>query len=128
MEIGRKIYYDLATGNVIKDTGERSGSIVETTVEQDFAAYSALVERVPSTVGFLQLECGEYAQDFMECSGYRIDVSGETPSLLFSYPDPEQPEEQPVFQKPLSEEVAEVKAQQALMQAALDDLILGGGS
>ncbi|XID92492.1 hypothetical protein ACF3MZ_29190 [Paenibacillaceae bacterium WGS1546] len=127
MQIGRRIYYEIATGNIIQNTGERSGNVVETTIEQDFATYSALAGRVPSTVGCMQLEYGEYAQDFAECNGYRVDVSGETPSLLFSYPDPEAPEEPPVYRKPLSEEVAEVKAQQALMQAALDDLILGGG-
>ncbi|EJW14454.1 hypothetical protein PAV_13c00730 [Paenibacillus alvei DSM 29] len=28
MEIGRRIYYDLASGEVIVDTGERSGGLV----------------------------------------------------------------------------------------------------
>lgn len=107
MQIGRRIYFDLITGNVAQDTGERSGSVVETTVEQDFEAYVALSERVPERIGCLQLEYGEYAQDFTECNGYRVDVSGETPSLLFSYPNPEVPEAQPVFQRPLSEQVAE---------------------
>jgi len=107
MQIGRKIYYDLATGNVIQDTGERSGSVFETTTAQDFVAYASLAERVPETVGCMQLEYGEYAQDFMECNGYRVDVSGETPSLLFSYP--ESPEQPHVFRPPLSEEVEQLK-------------------
>lgn len=109
MKIGRKIYYDLATGNVIVDTGERSGSVVPTTVEQDFQSYAALAERVPETVGVLELEYGQYAQDFAACNGYRVDVSGAEPELVFSYPDPEDPDAPPVYQKPLSEEVAEVK-------------------
>lgn len=126
MQIGRRIYYDLANGNVIQDTGERAGDVVEKTIEQDFAAYVALAERVPSSVGCLQLEYGEYAQDFMECNGYRVDVSGETPSLLFSYADPESPEEPPVYRKPLSEQVAEQEQRLADVELALADLFTGG--
>lgn len=127
MNIGRRIYYDKATGNVIVDTGERSGHVVPTTVEQDFRSYAALAERVPETVGVLELEYGQFAEDFAACNGYRVDVSGETPTLVFSYPDPSNPEAPPVYRKPLSEEVAELKQRQELMQAALDELILRGG-
>jgi len=122
MQVGRKIYFDLATGNVIVNTGERSGDVVDTTIAQDFAAYSALAERVPETVGRLKLDYGEYAQDFMECSGYRVDVSGETPSLLFSYPQPGETEEPPVFQKPLSVQVAEQDARISDVELALAEL------
>lgn len=126
MKIGRKIYYDLATGNVIVDTGERSGSVVPTTVEQDFQSYAALAERVPETVGVLELEYGQYAQDFAACNGYRVDVSGAEPELVFSYPDPEDPDEPPVYQKPLSEIVAEQDARLADLEIMMADLILGG--
>lgn len=108
MQIGRKIYYELATGNLIIDTGERSGNVIETTIEQDFAAYAALAERVPATVGMLQLEYGQYAQDFAEASSYRVDLSGEEPTLEFQYRDPEGHPE-PAYRPPLSEEVADLK-------------------
>ncbi len=126
MKIGRKIYYELETGNVIQNTGERSDVVVETTREQDFAFYVSLSERVPETVGCLQLEYGEYAQDFAECNGYRVDVSGETPSLLFSYPEPGEPGEQPVYRRPLSEQVAEQEQRLADVELALADLFTGG--
>jgi hypothetical protein len=124
MKIGRKIYYDKLTGNVILDTGERFGAVVETTIEQDFQAYRALSERNPETVDWIQLEYGQYAQDFATCNGYRVNP--ETLELEFSYPDPNEPEAPPVYRKPLSEEIAELKQRQELMQAALDELILGG--
>lgn len=108
-QIGRKIYYDKATGNVILDTGERSGNVVETTIEQDFATYRVLAERVPETVGVIQLEFGQYAADFAACNGYHVDVTGAEPVLVFSYPDPKDPEAPPVYQGPLSEEIVEVK-------------------
>lgn len=125
MQIGRKLYYDLGTGNIIIDTFERMGAVVETTQEQDFEAYAALAARVPETVGMLQLAYGDYAQDFAACNGYKIDVTGDTPSLIFSYPDPEEnPEEPPVYRKPLSREVDEVKAENADLKSRLADVEL----
>lgn len=125
MQLGRTIYYDKATGNVIVDTGEREGSVVETTFEQDFEAYAALAERVPATVGHIQLNFGQYSQDFMECNGYRVNP--DTEEIEFSYPDPNEPGAPPVYRQPLSVEVDNIKQQQALMQQALDDIILFGG-
>lgn len=126
MQIGRKIYYDKATGNVIQDTGERSGSVVETTVAQDFASYAALQDRVPATVGIMELAYGDHAQDFRACNGYRIDVSSGTPSLLFSYPNPSDPEAQPVYRPSLSAEVETQKQRLSDIELALADLFTGG--
>ena len=108
MKIGRKIYYCKVTGDVIVDTGERAGNVRETTTEEDFQAYKALSERNPETVGMIQLEYGQYSQDFMECNGYRVNP--ETQQIEFSYPDPNDLEPQePIYQKPLSEEIADLK-------------------
>ncbi|WP_217596567.1 hypothetical protein [Cohnella sp. GbtcB17] len=111
LQIGRRIYYDKATGNIVVNTGERTGHVVETTIGQDFKAYLALKERDPETVGMLQLEYGEFAEDFMAANGYRVDISSEQPSLLFSYPDPENPQDSPVYQTPLSAQVAALQAE-----------------
>ena len=82
MQIGRRIYYELATGNVIVDTGERQGAVVPTTIEQDFTTYAALAQRVPETVGVLELEFGQYAEDFAACSGYRIPCRRRSGRML----------------------------------------------
>jgi hypothetical protein len=114
--IGRKIYYDKATGNVILDTGEKMGAVVETTVDQDFETYQALKERVRDTVGVIQLEYGQYAADFAQCNGYRVNP--QTLELEFSYPDPNATESQePVYQKPLTEQTKELKQQLAQINA-----------
>lgn len=118
MEIGRRIYYQIETGIVILDTGERSGDVVETTIEQDFQSYTVLAERVPETVGILELDYGQYNRDFSECSGYRVDQ--ETGELEFSY-DPintEQPAE-PVYQKPLTEQIATLQQRTEANEAAI---------
>ncbi|BBI31463.1 hypothetical protein [Cohnella abietis] len=99
MQIGRRIYYDKGTGNVIVDTGERSGSVAETTIEQDFAIYAALAEYALETVGCLQLDYGQYEQDFATSNGFRVNVSGEAPVLLFSYSESGEPELYPLYQK-----------------------------
>lgn len=56
MYIGRKIYTDKPTGNLILDTGERSGLVVPTTIEEDFMTYKLLQERVVDTIDSMDLE------------------------------------------------------------------------
>jgi hypothetical protein len=129
MQIGRKIFYEKATGNVILDTGERSGSVVVKTVDQDIADFKALSERNRSTFDVIDLPFGAYAQDFAECNGYRVNPS--TKALEFSYPDPNQPiTTEPIYQKPLSEQNAELTEQIAQMSSdfqALTDLLAEQG-
>ncbi len=135
MQIGRKLYYELSTGNIIVDTGERAGGVVETTLEQDFSSYVALSERNPDTVGCLQFEYGQYAEDFAQCNGYRIDPVSQ--QVLFSYPDPNEPEQPTVYRPPLTEQVEqlEIKLSQSeqtnltLAEAIADlyELYLGAG-
>lgn len=123
-QIGRKIYYDKATGNVIVDTGEMMGAVVETTIDQDFETYQALKERVRDTVDVIQLEYGRYSADFAQCNGYRVNP--ETLELEFSYPDPNETEQQEqVYQKPLTEQLKET--QQAVAELTLLLSTLNGG-
>ncbi|WP_328804425.1 hypothetical protein [Paenibacillus apii] len=120
MEIGRKIYFDKITGNVLQDIGQRSGEVVETTQEQDFEVYQILKERIQETVGVIQLDYNQYIEDFGQCTGYRVNT--ETLELEFSYPDPNQEETQtPVFQKALSVRVAELNEELTNTQLALAD-------
>ncbi len=111
--VGRKLYYDILTGNIITDTGERMGSVVATTIEQDIQVYTALSERNPETIGVIELEYGQYGEDFAACTGYRVDPATE--KLMFSYPEPANPEAPPVYHPPLSEKVAELQKAQADM-------------
>ncbi|MFD3261847.1 hypothetical protein ACE3MQ_24925 [Paenibacillus lentus] len=109
MQIGKRIYFEKITGNVILDIGERTGHVYETTQEEDFANYKTLAERVPETVGMIQLEYGEYAQDFSQCNGFRVNPG--TLQLEFSYPDPSDPEpEEPIYQPSLSEQVLSLES------------------
>ena len=106
MEIGRRIYFELDTGNVILDTGERQDSVTTTTVERDIESYKVLIERNRDTFDYIELDYGQFSQDFSESNGYRINL--ETKEIEFSYPDPNETIAPPIFRKPLSEEVKEL--------------------
>lgn len=83
--VGRKIYYELATGDVILIIPEKHGeNAINTTKEQDFAIYDVLAARNPDTVGVIQLEYGQYRAEFQSCRS--VKVNPETKELLFEYP------------------------------------------
>lgn len=103
MKIGRRIFFDIVTGTLIQDTGESNGGVLPTTIEEDIIRFSKLNDRVRSTFDVIELEYGQFAQDFAICNSYRVNP--ETKELEFSYPDPNEPEEPQSFQAPLSEVV-----------------------
>ena len=108
MEIGRKIFFDILTGNIIFDTGEREGSAVETTAEHDIATFSTLSERNRETFGVLELPFGAYASDFSE--GRLIGVDLVTNEPIFSYPNPNEPIEPIIEQIPMSTQIESLEA------------------
>lgn len=112
-QYGRRIFYDNRTGLVLRDTGESVGNVQRTTIEQDIEVYPDLSERNRDTLGVLELEYGQYAQDFATCIGFRVDL--ETKQLLFSYPDPNEPEEPTVYRPPLTAEVDQLNEQIAAL-------------
>lgn len=73
MNIGKRIYYDAVSGDIVLDTGERGGDVVNTTPDQDFKTYPDLMSRDRATVRYIELEYGSYTKEFGECEGYRID-------------------------------------------------------
>lgn len=112
MEVGRRIYYDVASGEVIVDTGERSGDLViKKTVEDDIKVYKSLSERNRETYDFIELDYGQYAEDFATRSGYHVNPM--TKEIEFSYPN--QPEPEQPSRKPLTEEVDELKRDHATL-------------
>lgn len=122
-QFGRRIYFEKINGNIILITDERQGLVIPRTIEQDIQAYKALSERNRDTFDYIELEYGQYAQDFAESNGYRVNP--ETKELEFSYPDPNEEEPQePVYQAPLSEEVKELKARQDSTEDALLTLLM----
>jgi hypothetical protein len=121
MNIGRKIYFDKTTGYVIHDTGDRNGSVVETTVTQDITTFKNLSERNRTTFDVIELPYGQNKEDFAQSNGYRVNPS--TRAIEFSYPNPNEPVQSPIFVQPITEQITELKNS----QADLWELVLFGG-
>ncbi|MFE6075279.1 hypothetical protein ACFVQB_12460 [Paenibacillus sp. NPDC057886] len=113
-KIGMKIYYDLQSGNVIQITPESAGIVVETTREQDFKLYQALADKVPESVGMIQLEHVAYSLDRAE-GGLIARVDPETLEPLFEYPPKGDEEPQPPGVS-FTSQIAELAAENGRMK------------
>ncbi len=110
--IGRKIYYELATGDVVLITEEKHGlNAVNTTKEQDFLLYSPLQVRDPDTVDFIQLEYGQYAAEIQSARAVHVDP--ETRELRFEYP---------VYIPPLTAQLEALKTENQSLKAENETL------
>ncbi len=98
MQVPMRIYYDKTTGMVIEITGnfKDEGLLEIPTVEQDIQSYKRLSIRNRESFDYIELPFGSYSEDFKLCSGYRVNP--ETRQLEFSYPDPNQPSQEPLYQ------------------------------
>lgn len=117
MNIGRRIYYDKTSGSVLLDTGERSGDVIPTTPEQDIEVYQSLNERVRDTFDFIELNYGQYREDFTRATSYRVDLT--TKQLVFQYNDVAPSPEPTPYVKPLSDRVDD-------LEEALNFMLMGG--
>jgi hypothetical protein len=110
--IGRKIYYELTTGDVILIVPEKHGqNAINTTKEQDFQMYDVLTARNPETVGMIQLEYGQYQGEFQSARSVKVDL--ETNELLFEYPE---------YVPPITEQVNQLKIKNSTLEAENTDL------
>lgn len=121
MNIRRKIYIDTITGNVLVHLREQLNvvGVRETTLEEDILTFTELSERNNEYFDVIQFEIGQYAEEFKTCIGFRVNP--ETKTLEFSYLDPNAPDEPPVFQKPFSEQLLEIKTKQVLTDKAVEE-------
>jgi len=121
-EVGSRIYYDMTSGEVLVNTGDRItfDDYVIPTIESDFVVFLKLSERNIETVGVLELPYEAYKEDFKSQNGYRVNP--ETKELEFSYPDPSEPEAPPVFGKPLTEQIANLELQNTELMLAVAEL------
>lgn len=84
--IGKKIYYELETGNVVLTIPERHNeNAVETTKEQDFIMFDVLQARNPSLIGIKQMGYREFQNDFNIANSFMIDIMNG--NVLFQYPN-----------------------------------------
>lgn len=82
MQIGRKIYYEKTNGVVIWDKGEMEGDVRETTFEEDCTVIPVLTLIDSNQLGILQLNFGDYQEEFLTCRGYRINPINNLPEFI----------------------------------------------
>lgn len=117
IQIGVMIFYEADTGRVITHIPAQQypDEFPVRTVEDTIQNYPLLRDRDPATYGVIQLEYGEHQEDFMLASSFQVDP--ETKKILFTYPDPNNPEVPPTPQPPLTEQVAMLKQENTLLKA-----------
>ncbi|OMF48716.1 hypothetical protein [Paenibacillus peoriae] len=106
-KFGRRIFYRKTTGEVLLIRGEAQGDVIESTIDDDFGFYPEIKALDRDQVGVLQLEYGKHTEDFALATAHRVDPSTHT--MLFTFPTDKPEEPVPVPQKPLSDQVAELK-------------------
>lgn len=102
----RRIYYDNLTGDVIFHIPEQIyySEVEIQSIERDIEVFKLLSERNRDTFDVIELEFGQYTQDFSESVSYRVNT--ETKTIEFRYPDPNEPEIEQPYQAPLSDQIA----------------------
>ena len=105
-----RVYFDNENGEVI----QLNNMYNATTVERDVATFKSLSERNRATFDYTELSFSAYRQDFS--SGRLIGVDVETKIPIFEYPNPENPDEPIVPEKPLSVEIEELKKDNVLIR------------
>lgn len=118
-----RAYYDKLTGNGIEWYALIRGYRIPT-FEEDYQSLKELSKRNTDTIGYIDFENGEYYQDFVQSNGcFRVDP--QTLELEFSYPNATEPQE-PVYQKPLTEQLKETQQAVAELTLLLATMTTGG--
>ncbi|OIB00190.1 hypothetical protein AK95_23820 [Paenibacillus sp. LC231] len=128
--LGRRFFWVKSTGNIVAQRGEMSAGI-ESTKEEDFAVYVELSQYDPDAIEMTTFEPGQYAEDFKRAKEWRFNP--HTGLIEFFYNDPNKPESEdsPMYQRPLTEEIINLKAADLVNKEAialLFEMQLKGGN
>ncbi len=117
-QLGRRIYYLVSNGTLVLDTGEYAGydKTKRTTKEEDFLIYPELSKYVFNEIEHIDLSFGEFSEEFTTCLSFRVNP--QTKKLEFAY------QSRDVFEKPLVEQLKELKNERQLDQQRILDLEL----
>lgn len=88
-QIGSKIYYLISNGNVILESGDMIGCVVETSFDEDYNNYTDLSKYAKDSIGCLKLEYGELGKLLEEhkANSFKVDISSQPHKLVFEWID-----------------------------------------
>ena len=89
LKLGTKIYYLISNGNVILDTGDMMGCVVETSFDEDYNNYTDLSKYAKDSISCIKLEYGELGKLLEEhkANSFKVDVSSQPHKLIFEWID-----------------------------------------
>ena len=82
-QICAKVYYLIATGEILTITSEMQGTVEPTTKEQDMEVYPQLKDKNPDEIDFIELEYGTLATTFTNVKSYSVDVQNKKLNLVY---------------------------------------------
>lgn len=88
-QIGSKIYYLISNGNVILNTGDTMGCVVETSFDEDYNNYTDLSKYAKDSIGCIKLEYGELGKLLADhkVNSFKVDISSQPHKLIFEWID-----------------------------------------
>lgn len=88
-QIGSKIYYLISNGNVILNTGDMMGCVVETSFDEDYNNYTDLSKYAKDSIGCIKLEYGELGKLLADhkANSFKVDISSQPHKLMFEWID-----------------------------------------
>lgn len=88
-KIGTKIYYLKSNGNIIIESGDMMGCVVETSFDEDYNNYTDLSKYAKDSIGCLKLEYRELGKLLEEhkANSFKVDVSSNPHKLVFEWID-----------------------------------------
>lgn len=118
-QIGSKIYYLISNGNVILNTGDMMGCVVETSFDEDYNNYTDLSKYAKDSIGCLKLEYGELGKLLEEhkSNSFKVDVSSNPHKLVFEWIDYDTGEPAPppkTMEELIKEEADKVRLEYAM--------------
>ncbi|WP_278973180.1 hypothetical protein [Peptostreptococcus anaerobius] len=127
-KIGSKIYYLKSNGNIITETGDMMGFVLESNFDEDYENYTVLNKYEKDKIACIQLEFGELSRLLKEnkANSYKVDVSSEQHKLIFEWIDYDtgKPSEPPkTTEELIKEEADKVRLEYAVAVAELTEKI-----
>lgn len=118
-QIGSKIYYLISNGNVILNTGDMMGCVVETSFDEDYNNYTDLSKYAKDSIGCIKLEYGELGKLLADhkANSFKVDISSQPHKLIFEWIDYDtgEPAEPPkTMEELIKEEADKVRLEYAM--------------
>lgn len=118
-KIGRTIFYDKETGEVIFDSLEREGFVFYKEPDFYISRRIELINLKRDTFDYIELEYGQYCSEFNKCTGYKVNTIDK--SIIFEYTP--QVEEEIQKEKTLEEKVTLLETENAELKLALAETV-----